>query len=87
METTKLSSKGQVIIPKLVRSSHHWEPGQELEVIDVGDGVLLKAKSPFEETTIEDVVGCLAYKGPAKSLDAMEEAIQAGVKEQTDDCS
>lgn len=36
METTKLSSKGQVIIPKAFRSTHHWEPGLELMVIDTG---------------------------------------------------
>lgn len=65
METTKLSSKGQVI--------------------DMGDGVLLKAKSLFEETSVEDVAGCLIYKGPAKSLDAMEEAIRAGLKTYPDD--
>jgi hypothetical protein len=26
MLTTKLSSKGQVIIPKEIRNRHHWEP-------------------------------------------------------------
>jgi bifunctional DNA-binding transcriptional regulator/antitoxin component of YhaV-PrlF toxin-antitoxin module len=29
METTKLSSKGQVIIPKAMRAAHHWDAGQE----------------------------------------------------------
>ncbi|PZN73131.1 MAG: hypothetical protein DM484_23225 [Candidatus Methylumidiphilus alinenensis] len=29
METTRLSSKGQVILPKSVRDAHHWSPGSE----------------------------------------------------------
>lgn len=79
MSTTKLSSKGQVIIPAPMRASHHWEVGQELIVIDTGDGVLLKPKSPFPETSIDDVLGCLNYKGKAKTLDQMDEAIKTGV--------
>ena len=47
MDTIRLSSKGQVIIPKPLRTAHHWEAGQELIIIDVGDGILLKSKTPF----------------------------------------
>ena len=80
METTKLSSKGQVIIPKPLRTAHHWETGQELVVIDMGDGVLLKPKTPFPETSIKDVASCLKYKGKTKSLEDMENAIKKGVE-------
>jgi AbrB family looped-hinge helix DNA binding protein len=59
METTKLSSKGQVIIPKAVRSIHQWHVGLELMVIDLGDGVLLKPKAPFQATTLSKVAGLL----------------------------
>lgn len=79
METTRLSSKGQVIIPKPLRTAHHWEPGQELIVIDTGDGVLLKPKKPFQETSIEDVASSLQYAGEPKTLDDMEQAIKRGV--------
>ena len=85
METTKLSSKGQVIIPKPFRTAHRWEPGQELVVIDTGDGVLLKPKTPFQETRIEDVAACLRYDGEPKTLDDMEQAIKQGVKERSRD--
>jgi len=47
MSITRLSSKGQLIIPKPVRRAHCWDAGQELEVIDMEEGVLLKTKSPF----------------------------------------
>lgn len=80
MNTTKLSSKGQVIIPKPLRAAHHWEIGQELIVIDQGDGILLKPKTPFEETKINDVASCLKYKGTPKTIDDMNHAIGKGIK-------
>lgn len=80
METTRLSSKGQVIIPKPLRTAHHWDTGQELVAIDVGDGVLLKPKSPFVEKEIDEVASCLKYSGKAKTLDDMAAAIAKGVK-------
>jgi len=79
VETTKLSSKGQVIIPKPLRSAHHWETGQELVVIDMGDGILLKPKTPFPESSIKDVASCLRYDGKAKTLEDMEDAIKTGI--------
>ena len=82
METTRLSSKGQVIIPKNLRDANHWLAGQELIAIDMGDGILLKPKKPFEETNLEDVAGCLHYEGKAKTLEEMDNAIHQGVLEQ-----
>ena len=86
MNTTKLSSKGQVIIPKPLRNSHHWEPGQELLAIDTGEGILLKPKSPFVETSVADVAACLKYDGEPKSQADMEEAIQKGIRDKFDGC-
>jgi AbrB family looped-hinge helix DNA binding protein len=82
MEVTRLSSKGQVIIPKALRAAHHWEAGQELIAIDVGDGILLKPKKPFPETTLAQVAGCLKYRGNSKSSDEIEDAIRQGVMAQ-----
>ena len=81
MNITKLSSKGQVIIPKPMRTAHHWEVGQELVVVDVGDGILLKPKTPFEETNIKNVAACLRFGGKTKTLEDMEAAISRGIKE------
>lgn len=67
MATTKLSSKGQIIIPKPVRAAYHWEAGLELQVLAVKDGILLKPKAPFAATELQDVAGCLPYAGNAKS--------------------
>lgn len=81
MLTTKLSSKGQVIIPKHIRNAYHWAIGQDLVVIDTGNGILLKAKTPFPETTLDEVASCLKYTGKPKSLDDMQDAIKKGVME------
>ena len=85
METTRLSSKGQVIIPKPLRTAHQWEVGQELIAIDVGDGILLKPKKPFPETSLAEVAGSLKYQGKPKSLEELEDAIRQGITEQWHD--
>lgn len=84
MEITHVSSEGQVTIPKALRDAHHWEAGQELIAIAVGDGILLKPKKPFPQTTLEQVAGYLKYEGKPKSLDELEDAIRQGVMEQHD---
>jgi AbrB family looped-hinge helix DNA binding protein len=88
MNKTRLSSKGQVIIPKSSRDAHHWEAGQELVVIDTEEGILLKAVRPAPHATLDELAGCFSYKGPAKSLEEMEQAIRKGanrVREESDD--
>jgi len=80
MPSTKLSSKGQVIIPKEIRLLHHWEPGQELQAINTDDGVLLTPASPFPETSLREVASCLPYTGRPKTLEEMEEAIKKGAR-------
>lgn len=86
MQTTTLSSKGQVIIPKHMRTLHRWETGQDLVVIDTGDGILLRPKKPFAETSLDEVAACLKYDGETVTLDDMEEAIKRGAVEQMNDC-
>ncbi len=81
MKITKLSTKGQIIIPKSIRIAHRWKAGQELAVFDSEDGVFLKAKKPFKETTVNEVAGSLAYKAKPKSLKDME----AGIRKATRD--
>ncbi len=85
MEITRLSSEGQLIIPQAMLDAHRWERGQELIVIDMGDGILIKPKKPFQETTLADVGGCLKYLGKPKSIQDLEEAIRCGVQEQWHD--
>jgi len=81
METTRLSSKGQVIIPKSIRDAHRWSIGQEFIIEDTSDGIVLKPKPPFPRTTINDVAGCLKYHGAPKSIEEMHDAIKKTVQE------
>ena len=83
MEKTKLSNKGQIVIPKQVRTAHGWEPGLEFVVEDTGDGIKLKPIKPYKKTTIQEILGCVNYKGPRKSLKEMEAAIAEGARKKS----
>ncbi len=74
-----MSTKGQVVLPKDVRETLGISSGTQLEV-EVRDGVVLLR--PIRNTTVEDLLGLLAWPGEAKSLDDMEQAIARGAKEQ-----
>ncbi|HEY1932323.1 MAG TPA: AbrB/MazE/SpoVT family DNA-binding domain-containing protein [Acetobacteraceae bacterium] len=74
---TTLSTKGQVILPATIRKRRQWAPGTRLAVEETPDGVLLKPAPLFTRTTLEDVFGCLPYRGAAKSLDEMQAGIAA----------
>ena len=78
METTKLSSQGQVTVPQSLRE--HWEEGQELIIINMGDGILLKPKKIFSETRLDEVAGCLNYQGKAKTIEEMDQALAQGIQ-------
>ena len=75
MSTTKLSSKGQVIIPKSVREAHDWQAGMTFEICEHEEGVLLRPSRPFPKTKLDEVAGCLAWSGPAISIEQMDKAV------------
>ena len=81
METTRLSSKGQLVLPKAIRDADDWREGTEFVVERVPEGVLLRPLRPVAATRLEDVIGSTGYRGPARSLARMQEAIEHGVKE------
>ena len=75
--TTKISTKGQVILPKAIRRQRQWPAGTRLTVEDTPEGVLLTRSPPFAPTRSDDVFGCLPHVGPAKTLDEMDAGIAA----------
>ena len=81
METTRLSEKGQIVIPKRIRADHKWEPGLEFSVEDLGGSIALKPIRSFRRTRLRDVLGCAQYKGPRKSLKEMDDAVAKGARE------
>lgn len=71
MQTTRLSTKGQIILPKALRVSHEWAPGTEFTVEEAGDGILLRPARRFPATTLDEVAGCLRGKRKSKTLAQM----------------
>ena len=84
METTRLSSKGQIVLPKSVREARSWKPGTEFAVDETSDGILLRPLRPFPPTSIAEVYGCLKYTGRPKTFRQMDEAIAKGVRTRHD---
>ena len=73
--TTRVSTKGQVILPKAVRDQRRWSAGTRLVVENVEEGVLLRAAPLFPPTRIEDVFGMLKHDGPPLTLEEMDAAV------------
>ncbi len=73
--TVTLSSKGQLVLPKAIRQQQRWSAGTRIVVEQTKDGVMLKTAPLFPPTTLEQVIGCLAYKGRAKTIEEMDEAV------------
>lgn len=84
METTRLSSKGQLVLPKIIRDSRDWGPGTEFTVEDAGDGILLRPAGRFPETDLDQVAGCLRSKRKPATAAQMDAAIRREVKRRHD---
>jgi AbrB family looped-hinge helix DNA binding protein len=72
---TRLTTKGQVVIPKAVRERLRWAPGTKLAVEEVGTGAL--RLSPLETADpIDRLYGCLraAPRDPLVELEAEHRA-------------
>lgn len=81
METIRLSTKGQIVIPQAMRARHHWDAGTEISIDDQGDVLVLRAVKPFAATRVEDGLGCTGYRGPAKSPEEMDAGIDASLRQ------
>lgn len=81
MEVTKLSSKGQLVLPKRLRDSRNWQAGTQFAIEESTEGLLLRPLRPFPPTRLKDVAGCLPYHGKPKTVRQMRKAVEASVKE------
>jgi AbrB family looped-hinge helix DNA binding protein len=75
VETTRLSTKGQVVLPKTIRASRAWGPGTEFTVEVTGDGILLRPASRFSEADLDQVAGCLGSDGKSQTPAQMRAAV------------
>jgi AbrB family looped-hinge helix DNA binding protein len=84
METTRLSTKGQIILPKAVRDARSWAPGTEFAIEETPQGVLLRPLTRFKESTVEEVTGCLKWTGEPMTLVQMRRGIARKVQSRHD---
>lgn len=81
METTRLSSKGQVVIPKAVRDAHGWREGTEFTVEAEKGSLVLRPVKPFPRKTVDEVYGSAKYEGPPKTIKEMNEGVEEAAAE------
>lgn len=93
---TKMSSRGQVILPKRLRDAHGWTAGTEFEVIDGASGVELKPLLPPDgprvgkpdRVSMEQFLQMIPRRSPEPITDEMiDEAIGAEARRQWNDPS
>ena len=63
MESSTLTTKGQLLVPKRLRIKYGIEPGKRIALIESKQGILLQ---PMDESFIDQFVG--KYKGSAPTL-------------------
>jgi AbrB family looped-hinge helix DNA binding protein len=94
MLKVRLSSKGQVVLPKAVRDAHGLAAGDELIVENLGDEIVLRAalnrSLPKLEVLrerlrdgrpvrVEDIAGVLHQDGPPVTIEDMDTGIAGAV--------
>ena len=86
MELTRLSSKGQVVIPRAVREAMQLKVGTEFVVRQEGVSVILEPKARAKKLTPEEAEVELAkirarhpYLGPPISIEDMDKAVSQEV--------
>ncbi|MFD0848342.1 AbrB/MazE/SpoVT family DNA-binding domain-containing protein [Sphingosinicella xenopeptidilytica] len=77
---TRLSAKGQVVIPKDVRTELGLAEGQELDVITVNGGVLLRPVQQKSGRSFDELLAAFRsrvppYEGPPVSIEEMDEGV------------
>lgn len=70
MPTTRMSARGQVVIPKEVRRRLGIEQGQVLEVSEVEGGVLLR---PMKASRLKIPADWREWRGILKGTNALQE--------------
>jgi len=63
MDTVKLSSKGQIVIPKAIREAQHLAAGTEFFISCIEGEIRLAPAPTYPKTKVEDGLGMLARKG------------------------
>ena len=74
MEST-ITTKGQITLPKNVRTALHLETGDKVIFEEQADGgFIIRPKM----RDVRSLKGCVSYAGPALSIEEMNPAIRDG---------
>jgi AbrB family looped-hinge helix DNA binding protein len=72
---TRMSGKGQVVVPKDVRDRLGWLPGEDLEVIESADGVTFRRQRRGKTLSVQEAVARLRvlyrHEGPPVPIDQL----------------
>lgn len=69
---TRVTSKGQVVIPKAIRMRMRWRTGTRLAVEALDDGTV--RLTPEADDAVEQAFGCLVDGNPIAALEAEHRA-------------
>jgi AbrB family looped-hinge helix DNA binding protein len=79
VSTTKMSSKGQVVIPEQVRKSLNLKAGTQFVVLGEGDVVILKTITPPRVEEFDAIVG--KARAQARSAGMTPEDVATALRE------
>jgi len=76
---TRVSGKGQVVIPKDVRDRLRLSPGDRLDIVERADGVFLRKVRASSGESFEEITARIRqrvrYDGPSVPIEEMKTAI------------
>ena len=82
--TTRVSTKGQVILPEAILQRLQWGAGTQLLVEETAEGVLLRPVSVCAPTEPKEVFGSLPFSGKPKTIREMNAGVLAEAKRRHD---
>jgi AbrB family looped-hinge helix DNA binding protein len=80
MKITRLSTKGQISLPRGIRESRAWGPGTAFTIEETSDGILLRPAGQFPVTSPEEAADCLGSNQKAATLAQIHAAIGRAVR-------
>lgn len=78
---TILSTKGQIVVPKVMRDQMRWQAGTRLVLKRTPEGILIAPEQAERVYTVNDIIGILRNDGPLVTIEQMNEAGPKGAAE------
>jgi len=87
---TKVSAKGQIVVPKALREQLGWEHGAKLEIVRNGNSLVLRrpltaGTIPVDEALVQLREIAAKYKGPPLSTEDLSWSAEVDRKTRKDD--